>query len=309
LNEKKKSRRSVKDLQIRLAESLIQLKIGQRLPSIRNLAASTHMSVGSVSTALNGLQDLGAVKIEKRGHLGSVLVDLSVVELWNLVEGDPLVIAMTLPMHRRFEGLATGIKMSLERAGISVYLIFIRGSRTRLKALREKRCHVAIMSGLAASELCDDGQEILCTLPPGTWVSNYSLFYRQNPLQVERMLRVVVDPDSYDHKRLTELEFEGQQVELRPASFVQFPRLLKNGEIDALVWTTDQEEAFLGNGIANRPISDRVMQLAGEKSISATFVGRAGSDILRAVLNTTLDPDEIMQVQREVVRGKLIPEY
>jgi hypothetical protein len=67
-----------------------------------NLAASTHMSVGSVSTALNGLQDLGAVKIEN-GHLGSVL---STSRLWNygLVENDPLVIAMTLPMHRRFEG-------------------------------------------------------------------------------------------------------------------------------------------------------------------------------------------------------------
>lgn len=303
-----KGRRSVKDLQIRLAENLIQLKIGQRLPSIRSLAASSHMSVGSVSTALNGLQDLGAVKIEKRGHLGSILVDISVVELWNLVEDGPLVIAMTLPMHRRFEGLATGLKRSLERAGISVYLIFIRGSRTRLKALREKRCHVAVMSGLAASELCGEGQEILFTLPPGTWVSNYSLFYRQIPAG-ERLLRVVVDPDSYDHKRLTELEFEGQQVELRPASFVQFSHLLKNGDIDALLWTTDQEEAFLGDGIANRAVSDRVMQLAGEKSISATFVGRAGSDILRSVLNTTLDPGEIMQVQRDVVSGKLIPEY
>lgn len=303
-----KGRRSVKDLQIRLAENLIQLKIGQRLPSIRSLSASTHMSVGSVSTALNGLQDLGAVKIEKRGHLGSILVDISVVELWNLVEDGPLVIAMTLPMHRRFEGLATGLKRSLERAGISVYLIFIRGSRTRLKALREKRCHVAVMSGLAASELCGEGQEILFTLPPGTWVSNYSLFYRQIPAG-ERLLRVVVDPDSYDHKRLTELEFEGQQVELRPASFVQFSHLLKNGDIDALLWTTDQEEAFLGDGIANRAVSDRVMQLAGEKSISATFVGRAGSDILRSVLNATLDPGEIMQVQRDVVSGKLIPEY
>jgi hypothetical protein len=51
------------------------------------------------------------------------------------------------------------------------------------------------------------------------------------------------------------------------------------------------------------------MQLAGEKSISATFVGRTGSDILKGVLNTTIDPDEIIQIQREVVSGRLIPEY
>jgi DNA-binding transcriptional MocR family regulator len=133
LNKGNRAGKSIKELQIDLAKYLIQVDEGKRLPSIRKLAASTQMSLGSVSTALNELQDMGAVEIQKRGHLGSIVAARSIGTLWNLVEQGPLVIAMTLPMHARFEGLATGIKRAFENAGIEAYLIFIRGSRTRLK--------------------------------------------------------------------------------------------------------------------------------------------------------------------------------
>jgi len=305
----RKGTRSIRDLQVSLAKYLIQIEEGQRLPSIRKLAASTQMSIGSVSSALNGLQDMGAVKIQKRGHLGSLVLSLSRGELWNLVEQGPLVIAMTLPMHGRFEGLATGLKKACEAAGIEAYLIFIRGSRTRLKALMENRCHVSVMSGLAADELCNREHEILLRLPPASWISSYCTFYRSPPPEPGRPLRVAVDPDSFDHRRLTELEFAGQEVEFRWTSFVQISRLLKNGDVDATVWTSDQEEAYLGPGIQQRPLSDRVMELVGEKSVSATFVARRGSDSVRAVINTTMKADEIMEIQHKIVIGEMIPEY
>ena len=306
---KRKSRRSIKDLQISLAKRLIQLHEGQRLPSIRKLASSTHMSVGSVSTVLNDLEDMGAVQIQKRGHLGSVVVKLSMGDLWNLVEQGPLVIGMTLPMHHRFEGLATGVKRALERAGIETYMIFIRGSRTRLKALDENRCHVALMSGLAADELSGKNHTILLTLPPGSWVSSYCIFYRELPVGQTRPLRVAVDPDSFDHRRLTDLVFAGQAIEHRLAPFVQFSRLLKNGEVDATVWTSDQEEAYLGPGILQKPLSDAAMQLLGERSISATFVGRSDSKTVQAVLKAAIDPAVIIEIQNKIAREEMIPEY
>ena len=304
-----KSRRTIKDLQISLAKRLIQLDEGQRLPSIRKLASSTHMSVGSVSTVLNDLQDMGAVEIQKRGHLGSVVVKLSLGDLWNLMEQGPLVIAMTLPMHRRFEGLATGVKRALEQAGIETYLIFIRGSRTRLKALDENRCHVALMSGLAADELRGKDHTILLTLPPGSWVSNYCIFYRELPPGEDRPLRVAVDPDSFDHRRLTDLVFAGQAIEQRLAPFVQFSRLMKNAEVDATVWTSDQEEAYLGPGILQKPLSQKAMHLVGEKSISAAFVSRSDSDALQAVLKAAIDPAQIIEIQSKIAADEMIPEY
>ncbi len=162
-------KRTVRDLQVNLAKYLIQLKEGQRLESIREIAASTQMSIGAVSTALNGLQDVGAVAIQRRGHLGSIVEELSVAKLWGVIEQGPLVIALSLPMHNRFEGLATGLKLSFEKAGIEAFLIFIRGSRTRLKALTANRCHAVLMSGLAAEKLCGKEYEMLFGLPPKSW--------------------------------------------------------------------------------------------------------------------------------------------
>jgi len=308
VTNKPTARRSIRDLQVELAEYLIQLDEGKHLPSIRKLAAMTHMSVGSVSEALNGLQDIGAVRIEKHGHLGSVVEELSLGKLWNLVEQGPLVIALTLPMHSRFEGLATGLKTAFEKAGIEAYLIFIRGSRTRLKALRNQRCHAAVMSGLAAEEFCGKDHEVLLRLPPQSWVSGYTVYYRE-PVDPQRPLRVAVDPESFDHRRLIDLEFAGQSLEYYYTSFVQISRLLKNGEVDATVWTDDQGEAYQDSGIFCRPLSERVMLEVGEKSVSATMVGLAGSHLVRAVLNASISPTEVMEIQRKVVAGKMIPSY
>jgi hypothetical protein len=216
---------------------------------------------------------------------------------------------MTLPMHRRFEGLATGVKMALERAGIEAYSIFVRGSRTRLKALQENRCHVAIMSGLAADELCKEGEERILKLPPGSWVADYCIFYRISGMESASSMRVAVDPDSFDHKRLTELEFSEQDVVYRFAPFVQFPRLLKNDDVDGILWTSDQKESFSGTGIRSRPLSERVMQLVGEKSVSAAFVAHKGNDAVRAILTATIKADEIMDIQKRVASGEMIPEY
>lgn len=302
-------RQRIKNLQVRLAEHLIQIKEGSRLPSVRKLATSTHMSVGSVSIALNELQDMGAVRIEKHGHLGSIVEHLSLSKLWNVIEPGPVVIAMTLPMHLKFEGLATGLKMAFEKAGIDAYMIFIRGSLTRLKALRENRCHMAVMSGLAAAEYSGKGHKTALTLPPGSWISGYRVFYRNDLANSNKPLRVGIDRDSFDHRRITELEFEGQNVEYHWESFVRFYRLLRNGDVDAIVWTIDQGDAYLGPHIAERPLTERAMDLIGEKSISATLITHSDNESIRTLLGAIIQPDEIVDIQNKVVHGEIVPEY
>lgn len=71
-----------------------------------------------MSSALDCLQRAGAVAIQGGGHLGSVVESISLGVLWNLIGQGALVAALFLRMHRRFEGLAIGIKMTLEN-GVS----------------------------------------------------------------------------------------------------------------------------------------------------------------------------------------------
>jgi hypothetical protein len=301
-------RKKRQDLRAELAGYLIQMQIGQQLPSIRQLASQYHSSIGAVSLALNSLEDADAVHIQKRGHLGSQITDISVARLWNVVEQKPLVIALTLPMHSRFHGLATGLKMEFDKAGIEAYLIFIRGSSTRLKALRDDRCHAAVTSGLAAHELKGEDEDVLLTLPPGSWVSGYSVFYRPD-IPTNRPMRVGVDPESYDHRRLSELEFAGTPYELRKTTYVQLARLMNSGDVDATIWTKDQGEQFAGPNILNRPLSEQVRKVAGDASLCACLVGHKNHHALRAVLNAAVDPQKVMHIQAEVVADRMIPEY
>ncbi len=309
MTEHKKKRRTIQSLRTSLAEYLIQLDDGQRLPSTRELAKSMHMSLGSVSIALNDIQDLGAVKIQNRGHLGSIVLEISRGKLWNIIQSGPLVVGLTLPMHARFEGLATGIKTAFEKIGVETYLIFIRGSSTRLKALRENRCHAIVMSGLAAEEHCTQEEEIIFELDPGTWISKYCIFYRTLEPGLGRPLRVAVDHLSGDHMRLSELVFTGKNVEFKSTSYIQIPRLLKNGEVDATVWTFDQADSFLTSEVHSVPISDQVMETIGARSISAAFICRSGNIVVRSLFKNAIHSDEILSIQAKVSSGELIPEY
>jgi hypothetical protein len=300
---------TIRDLRKKLAEYLIHIEEGERLPSIRDLAKATHMSLGSVSTALNELQEMGVVKIQNRGHLGSIVTELSLGKLWNAIEQGPLVLALTLPMHSRFEGLATGIKAGFEKLGIETYLIYIRGSSTRLKALSQNRCHVAVMSGLAAEEHCRTEDEIILELPEGSWISQYCIFYRTLDPTGGRPLRVAVDQDSSDQILLSKLVFAGQETEYIYGPYVKIPRLIKNGEVDATVWAVDQADSYLGSGVQSKPISKEVITQIGAKSTSAAFVTLSGNDVLKAVVRAAIKPEEILLIQNKVSVGEMIPSY
>ena len=212
-------------------------------------------------------------------------------------------------MHSRFEGLATAVKMAFEQYGVETYLIFIRGSTTRLKALREGRCHAAMMSGLAAESHSDKETEVIVELPPGTWISRYCVFYRELRPKDGRPLRVAVDRDSSDHLEMSRLVFAGQSVEYKTGSYVQISRQLKSGEVDATLWTVDQADAFMGEGVQAEPVADDVIARLGVRSTAAAFVARADDAMVQAVFKAAIKPEEIQAIQDRVVAGDMLPAY
>lgn len=294
----------------RLALYLLQVKEGERLPNVRELAEMHRVSVGSISNALAQLEHMGVVSISKRGHMGSFVESRSLGRLWEVARREPIIVAHTLPTNALYEGLATGLKKLISGIGVEVYLIFIRGSEARLQALRQKRCHLALLSSFAAKELCREGEEVLLTLPPGSWLSDHCVYYRPQPPGEERKPRVAIDMHSFDHRRLTELEFANQEVELKPVSFMQITRLLADGLIDATVWPVDETlEAHLGDRIRRRPLSDHVLEIVGTADRSTTLVGRSEDFAIRAIVEATLSAELLTEYQRKVAAGELVPEY
>jgi len=293
-----------------LARYLLMLKDGEQILNTRDLADRFNSSLGSISSSLNTLEEIGAVKINRRGHLGSFLNKKSIGSLWNIIEGGPMVVATTLPSFPKCEGLATAIYTLLNEAGVETYLIFIRGSYNRLEALRDGRCHAIIMSELAADALCGKEEEIILRLPPKTFVTDHRVFYKGEKHDTSQQLRVGIDNESFDIKYLTELEFADDNVVFQEMPFLQIDLYLGSSHVDAAISNQDHLGRLKSsNDLTSRPLSPRVQALIGNRDTSAALITRANSTSERIVIQTILDTQKIVKIQEDVEQRRIIPRY
>jgi hypothetical protein len=302
----------VDDLTRLLARDFMRLEEGDRLPTVRALAAEHGASLASVQTALARLETEGAVTIVRRGRLGAYLESRSLPGLWESSDGPPLIMALPLPTNLRGQGLATAVKASLEEAGLDTFLTFVRGSRNRLRALEEARCHIVVMSGLAASIAKGPGL-MVATLPVQTFAEQRRVFeHRIDPKETRgprQPLRVVVDSESSDLQRLTELEFEGQDVQFIESVYMQSIALIESGKADAAVWDLDETTRRLPPHVTSRPLSPHVRDVVGDSETRVAFVTRADDPATQVIVDHYLKPERIVEIQQKVLAGELVPGY
>lgn len=296
------------DLRRNVARVLLTLDPGQRLPTVRVLAARFGASVGAVQEALARLEAEGAVEVDRRGR-GGVLMSLSPGQLWAAAEGSPLIISLPLPSTRRIEGLATAVKAQLTAAGVEAFMIFSRGSRHRMIELRQQRCHVAVMSALAAAELCEAGEEAVAVLPTLSFVKEHRVYVADGGAGGAESLRVVMDRDSLDFQLLTELEFRDSQATYVPATYMEFPRLIAERRADAVIWDVEEAESRMPSFVRDRPLSARALEQIGDSDLRAAFVARRTDTSVRRLLHLCLDTPKLMHVQAEVIEGRYLPAY
>jgi hypothetical protein len=296
------------NLNISLAKYLLPIKEGGQLLSTRGFADLFFASAGAISYTINYFESIGAIKIDRRGRLGSFLINKSLGTLWKIIENGPMVIALTLPSFPKGEGLATAIYSILDNAGIEIYLIFVRGSYNRLKALRNGRCHAAVMSLLAADALREPNEEVILQLPPKSFVTDHRVFYRAKKDQKSK-LRVGIDLDSFDVKYLSELEFVDSEVEFCPMNFLVADRHFEQSSVDAAISNLDHVDQLKSNDILSRPLSLRVQETIGNRDTSAAFIVKSESVSTKIVLGEILDPQTILDIQQKVVDRIIVPRY
>jgi hypothetical protein len=301
--------RPVADIVPALArELLLAPEPPSRLPTVRDLAVRHRASLSSIHTAMGRLRESGAIEVETRGPLGAFMVGRSVGRLWEAAEGGPLVIALPLASSPRYEALATAIKQGLTNAGLEVFLIFVRGSRQRLQAVREGRCNLAVMSAFAADELCGPEDAVVQELWSHSYNTGHLVFFTARAATA-RPLRVLVDRHSADQQLLTALEFDGAGVTMLPAMTAQIARMLADGRGDAAIWTADEMLVNRPAGVLDRPLSPVVLERIGDRDTRAVLVGTTDdADVLGATVAVLRRP-EIERIQADVMAGVVTPEY
>lgn len=292
-----------------LAGYFMSLSAGDSVKSIRTLAEEYAASIGLVSESISELEKMGVVRINRRGQLGSFLIQHSISSLWNAAMQTPLVIAHTLPSNRVYEGFSTGLKESFLSLGIETYFIFIRGSRTRLKALRDGHCHIAVMSHFSAQGLITKNEIIARVFPAGSFVGSHQVFFRQVSKEKTTPLRAAIDSDSYDQAELSHIEFNEMGVEWVPINFMNIQRCLLENIVDTAIWTADDMRTKFNGTIGSRPLSTETLHKVGNKNTMASLIVQAEDSPTNYLLQKALKNQKMLQIQEAVINGSKIPHY
>jgi len=82
-----------------------------------------------------------------------------------------------------------------------------------------------------------------------------------------------------------------------------------DGKIDATVWNAEETSFALNDRVKSRPLSEHVLAAIDGRDSRAALVVRGTNSITGNLLKTILDVEKIMDIQEEVISGKLLPEY
>jgi hypothetical protein len=66
---------------------------------------------------------------------------------------------------------------------------------------------------------------------------------------------------------------------------------------------------YLDQWILHRPLSQEVIQRVRGRDTSAALVTRSESDSVQSVAEAVLRIDAILEIQRKVMAGEIVPEY
>ncbi len=295
-----------------VANFLIGLKLGARLPNISDLCAKLGVGAGTVQAALKMLEDSGEITLQSRGHQGTVITGINRVGLWKLTENAWISCSMPLPYTRRFEGLATALYRQFDRAAIPFNISFVRGGRVRIKRLVEGRVNFTICSKMTAelAKLEFPELEILFDFGAYSYIGKSGLvFSDERNTRIRDGMRIAVDKYSYDHQHIVEMICREYDVELIDVKYSDIFSRMEAGEVDATVWNWDELIEKYHDRKAYTVEQTPEMQELIRDSENAVLVvmGKNARDIM--LLGDIIDCGEVKAVQKEVIDGRRIPSY
>lgn len=293
----------------RIAGRLLSIEPGRRIPRVSDFVTETSLGRGTIQGAFRLLEEIGAIQLEARGHLGTFLVRTDKELLWEIAGLGAVMGAMPLPYSRKYEGLATGLVKAFEEMKVPFNLAFMRGSSNRIEALKAGRYDFVIVSRLAAELAIQESTsiEVVKSFDHHSYVTGHEIFFSDSgETHIKSGMRVGIDYSSADQHLMTEYEVEGIDVELIEVNYMQLMEMLKNNEIDAAVWNKD--EMTLSDGLGKGSFRSEKAIEVSKKVNEACMVLHRDREVLSEALGE-LSVSEVKQIQQQVEEGQVYPRY
>lgn len=290
-----------------LAKEFLKYSVGDRIPTVTEFSEHYNLARGTVQNAMKFLQENEAIRTESRGYMGSYLIKKNMMTLLEFAGISSIVGVMPLPYSKRYEGLASGLLVAMENHyNIPASMAFMRGSKNRIGMLISKRYDYAILSRKAAEDIIEtyDNIIIVKSFGPNSYLSEHVIIFSNDKNNtIKDGMKVGVDFDSIDQRRLTEQICAGKNVELVYADYSQILKRVMSKEIDAAIWNRDE-------------IEDKMIKV--HYSTILDFDQRNGEAVLVvskdepekvALLNEIIDAKVVTNIQKLVFDGKITPSY
>jgi DNA-binding transcriptional MocR family regulator len=293
---------------IKLAREFITMTVGDRINTIAEYAAKYETARGTVQAALKLLEENKAVRIEPRGHLGTFITNINYEVLWEYTDFSTIMGVMPLPYSKLYEGLATGLYKEADNGNFPFSLAYMRGAENRIKALSKGRYDFAVVSKLAAQHSIKNGSSIDIALQFGkySYVNEHVMvFSHTHKKSIEDGMKIGVDKSSIDHYLLTLAQCREKMVEIIDLPYNQVVQKLMTGEIDAAVWNIDEIVERKLN-INYYPLE--VNNFSGEDTEAVLIINKSNYGI-KNLMEQFIDCDKVVEYQRRVITGELIPNY
>ena len=303
---KEKVEKMYKSSQARVfvARELLFLEVGDRIAPMLQWTEKYKISIGTLQKAFIDLEKEGMIKSQRKGVLGSYVVEIDNNRLLEESHLGYLIGVMPLPYSKRYEGLSTGIKKSFQNKNVEFHFAHMSGSHVRIEQLRKNVFDFAVISKLAFHLLSKKYSDIEVALELGesSYVSRHVLLKAP---KVKKIKTLGIDKNSDDQRYLTEEYFNSKDYKWVDIDYNETINLLKNKAVDGIIGNLDEINEK-GINLEYEELKDsKALRIANEGII----VIRKGDGILKKIIEKTIDVDYIRKIQNEVMNNHILPAY
>jgi hypothetical protein len=296
---------------VKLAGVLATQQPGDRLQPVREYAQKFGAGVGTMHGALAYLERSGAVKLDRRGHLGTFIREINYPLLWRLSGQNYILGGMPLPYSRRLEGLATGLHEAFEQAGMALNLVYSRGALNRLQALSMEKLDFVVLSRFACRNARQRGMAIeeVLSLGVGAYVGQHIILLADHDREgIEAGMRVGIDTASIDQVLLAKEACLGKDVKYVEISYMNLMEAMEKGQIDATIWNGDDFYASYRPFKALPLVPSNATDHSQEDTEAVIVVGQ-GNLLVLPTLRSIINKEFVCEIQRQVMDNERMPTY
>lgn len=293
---------------MQLARMFLTKRKGDKLQTITEYEQELGFARGTIQNALSVLKKEEAITLESKGHVGTFLLDIDYKKVWNFVGLDMIVGAMPLPYSKLYEGLATGLYKSAEASEVDLSMAYVRGAKVRIQMLLKGGYDFVVVSLLAAKQAIAEGMEVEIGIPFGekSYLSEHVILFADEAKQeIENGMTIGVDPKSFDQFYITKALCKKKKVKLVEMPYNRIVESIQQKKIDAGVWNLDEiKEKDIS--ISYAVITE--LEAVTEASSAVILTAKSNKGMIN-ILNEIIQPELVLDVQRQVVTYEMEPSY